>query len=1356
MKHLFKKLKSGLMILMAVILSLPLSSLSALAASPSSVQNPGIKYIDILDIPGTNEKIELHKTASPTKNAENKDMVNQWDITLKVVAPKSAQKVDTILVIDRSGSMSGTKMANAKKAAKDLINQLLDGENAETNRVAVVSFASDTTTNPDQDFTNDATLAKEAIEDLSAIGGTHTQAGMRQARTLMKSSSADIKNIVLLSDGQPTYSYALSNPDGYLIDYGTADFETSINAPVDEYLTGNRVGTGNSLREEYKTSHSVVQDINGGYFTTTETLYTHGLFYWEKTPDYEIGGKNYYDKDNAYYIKKGGLFGGYEAYTQPAEKYTITSHTYYYNNGNSAIAEAGYFKDGSQQNVLYTIALDAGEEGTPILNAMASDGKAYEATPESLEGVFADITGKINSTVQNASVEDIMGPGVVIDSASVAGIEGVGVDGNKLTWAIGTPKYDKQLKKYVAELTYRVNVDQSIVGADNNNGFYPANQKAEISYSNEKGEPQPKAEFLIPKINPVFIKITKTIDPEDDICAGSNCTFTFTSNHGHNFVVTEVGKEQTFVIPATQIPEGQIGVEYTLTETAVNGKAEGLNQFTVSQEDYQIGENGLTQTSDDIVAKFKNTVVKRSTPVKVEKKWIGKKTDSVTFNLLANGANTGKSIILNENNEWKGEFDDLRQYDKNGDEIEYTVSESPLDGSYKDPVLSGTMNDTLVITNEYIPQSTVEITGKKSWVKGATPRPDIQLQLLRNGTVQDTVTLIDGETSHTWTGLLDYDTDGSLYTYTVDEVEAPENYDKSIAVSADGLTHTITNTYVSPKIDITARKQWVNGPNFRPAVTLKLYRKIGDTVDTGFEETCSMGKQEVLHNGIVLCHSWTGLDKTNSAAVDYTYYIEEFDVDNYSPTRPTYSLTDNKWDAVVINEYQIPTNGTATATKEWVNGPSAKPTVYLKLYRSLDGGATTSEVPGAVIKELASGTNSATWTGLEKTDINGVLYTFSVKEVDKQGNVLTKLESSLGNYAIAYDQNDAMKVTNTYTPELITITGKKHWVGGSTLPRPNIVLSLVRYIGSNPEEAVPDSTKHLGPNDFTSEPWEVKWENMPATDLSGNTYTYKVKEAGNLGNYASTQTTNWEITNTYVSPTDGTATATKKWANGPSTHPTVWFKLYRSVDGGVTVEEVPESEAPIKELTNGNTSVTWNNLTKTDSEGRNYTFSVKEVNAAGGDFIPANYTKSGEGTLEITNTYKIPTKDITVRKVWEDPFATHPDAIINLLRDGEVVASQVLSNGKWFHTWKVEMTDIDGTPYTYTIEEEKLENYESRIAGSLEDGFIVTNCWQEPGKGEVAAPMTGAGASINPMIMLFALLLVALGIRSYKFAKQIN
>ena len=57
----------------------------------------------------------------------------------------------------------------------------------------------------------------------------------------------------------------------------------------------------------------------------------------------------------------------------------------------------------------------------------------------------------------------------------------------------------------------------------------------------------------------------------------------------------------------------------------------------------------------------------------------------------------------------------------------------------------------------------------------------------------------------------------------------------------------------------------------------------------------------------------------------------------------------------------------------------------------------------------------------------------------------------------------------------------------------------------------------------------------------------------------------------------------------------------------------------IKELADGVTEVTWEDLDKTDEYGNAYIYSVKEVNADGNDFVPSRYRKSEDG-LTVVNT----------------------------------------------------------------------------------------------------------------------------------------
>ena len=184
-------------------------------------------------------QVVLSKTATPVDG-----MVNTWDVTVRVEGKDTAKTSDVVLVIDRSRSMrSNSRMRQAKEAAKQFVSALLPAGNDGNTRIAIVSFASDVRT--DQALTNNASGLNHAIDDLSADGGTFTQAGIKQAESILANSTADVKNIVLLSDGEPTYSYGINNPTDYLT--VTERNETSTNIPQSAFDYSQRVGSGVSM-----------------------------------------------------------------------------------------------------------------------------------------------------------------------------------------------------------------------------------------------------------------------------------------------------------------------------------------------------------------------------------------------------------------------------------------------------------------------------------------------------------------------------------------------------------------------------------------------------------------------------------------------------------------------------------------------------------------------------------------------------------------------------------------------------------------------------------------------------------------------------------------------------------------------------------------------------------------------------------------------------------------------------------------------------------------------------------------------------------------------------------------------------
>ena len=105
--------------------------------------------------------------------------------------------------------------------------------------------------------------------------------------------------------------------------------------------------------------------------------------------------------------------------------------------------------------------------------------------------------------------------------------------------------------------------------------------------------------------------------------------------------------------------------------------------------------------------------------------------------------------------------------------------------------------------------------------------------------------------------------------------------------------------------------------------------------------------------------------------------------------------------------------------------------------------------------------------------------------------------------------------------------------------------------------------------------------------------------------------------------------------------------------------------------------------------------------------------------FEVKNE-KAKTIDISVTKKWvNDKANERPESItVNLFKNGELMEDMSLildqSNG-WKGIFKdMPLTDGDGTPIKYTISENKVPGYSSKITGNQTDGFVITNT--KPGK----------------------------------------
>ena len=137
------------------------------------------------------------------------------------------------------------------------------------------------------------------------------------------------------------------------------------------------------------------------------------------------------------------------------------------------------------------------------------------------------------------------------------------------------------------------------------------------------------------------------------------------------------------------------GLAYTVTEQEANQGG----YITESR-----GETGTIPAGDTAQAVFTNDLSQISIPVtkqwQDENNWDGIRPASVTIRLLADGADTGKTLVLNAENGWKGQFSGLNVYD-DGEAVVYTVQEVKVDGY--ETAVSGSPSEGFVITNSHTP-----------------------------------------------------------------------------------------------------------------------------------------------------------------------------------------------------------------------------------------------------------------------------------------------------------------------------------------------------------------------------------------------------------------------------------------------------------------------------------------------------------------------------------------------------------------------------------------------------------------------------------------------------------------------------
>ena len=693
-----------------------------------------------------------------------------------------------------------------------------------------------------------------------------------------------------------------------------------------------------------------------------------------------------------------------------------------------------------------------------------------------------------------------------------------------------------------------------------------------------------------------------------------------------------------------------------------------LNKYEKGQEVvYSLEEDAVPHYQSQVTGNaadgfvVTNTYKPETIKISGQKKWDdadnqdGKRPNAARVKILK-----GQDIVdvqeVTAANGWKYESNPLPKY-ASGQEIAYTVAEEAVPG-YTSKV------DGYNITNSYTPE-TVKVSGQKKWEDAENQdgkRPaSVKVKILNGDTVVDEQNATSANEWKYESKALPKYAAGQEITYTVSE-EAVPGYNSKV----EG--YNITNSYTPETTTVSGSKTWEDGDNQdgkRPAsITVNLLAD-GQKVNTQ-----TVGEAEGWS------YNFTGLPVYKDGQ-RITYTVTEEAVPGYSTNLNGYNIT---------NSY-TPEKTEITASKTWNdsdNQDGKRPTkISIRLMKTV----------GGVKTEVASKEVTAAdqWqTKFENLPVyeNGQKIDYSIEEDDVAG--YTK-------------EIKDFTVTNSYTPEMIKISGQKVWDDADNQDgkRPASVKVKVKN-----GDTVVDELEVTAAND-----WKFESKALPKY-AAGQEIAYTVTEEA-VADYQ-TKIDKFTITNSYT-PQSTEYAVTKVWEdadNQDGKRPaSITVQLYSSVNG----EEPVAVTGKTLTLTANNevAADTWKasftNLPQFD-KGQEITYSVKEDDATVAALKEKGYSPKVEGQT-ITNSHTPEQVKVSGQKVWDDADdqdGKRPTSITVKVMDGSTIVDTLevtAANG-----WKFESKDLpkyrNGQEIVYTLKEDAVAQYETKI-----DKFTITNSY---------------------------------------------
>ncbi|MGH1187700.1 Cna B-type domain-containing protein, partial [Bacillus basilensis] len=756
---------------------------------------------------------------------------------------------------------------------------------------------------------------------------------------------------------------------------------------------------------------------------------------------------------------------------------------------------------------------------------------------------------------------------------------------------------------------------------------------------------------------------------------------------------------QSGTVIATQEVSEATGWKYEFKDLAItdaDGKAYKYEVKEQAVDGYESKVNGYDIT---------NTKVGK-TSVAGTKTWKGgteEEHKAIKVDLLQNGTVIATQEVSKETG-WKYEFKDLVAFDANGKAYKYEVKEQPVDG-YESKV------NGYDITNTKVGETKVE--GTKTWKDdNAKDRPEmIKVDLLQNGKVVDTKEVTAATNwKYTFEKLQAYDANGAAYKYEVKEQAVPGYESK---VSGTDITNTkvgetkvegtktwkddnakdrpemikvdlLQNGKVVDTKEVTAATNWkytfeklqaydANGAAYKyevkeqavPGYESKVSgtditnTKVGKTKVEGTKtwndgnatDRPTMIKVDLLQNGnVIQTHDvlavmgwkyiFSDLEAYDAEGKAYEYTVKEQPVPGYESKVSGTDITNTKVGQTKVEGTKTWNDDNATDRPEMIQ-------VDLLQNGTVIATQEVSKVTGWKYE----------FKDLVAFDANGKAYKYEVKEQPVDG-----YESKVNGYDI----------TNTKVGET-KVEGTKTWKDDNAKDRPEIIKVDLLQNGK-----VVDTKEVTAATN-----WKYTFEKLQAYDANGAAYKYEVKEQAVPGYESKVSGT--DITNTKVGETK--VEGTKTWKDDNAKDRPEMIKVDLLQNGKVVDTKEVTAETSWK--------YTFEKLQAYDANGVAYKYEVKEQAVAG-------YESKVNGT-DITNT-KVGKTKVEGTKTWNDGNATDRPTIIkvDLLQNGNVIQTHdVLAVMGWKYIFAdLAAYDAEGKAYEYTVKEQPVAGYESKVSGT--------------------------------------------------------